>query len=529
MTKPRLDTPSMAALAALRESLIFMRLPQPCWVYDLQSRSFLEVNPEAERVYGYTRQEFLTMTLADIRRPAEALRLGRWLDARARGEPVSDTRNWMHRTRDGQELAVTVQGVDFPCGERSARMVFVTDITLQHATTIENKLLYECLETAGDLIVVTAADSDAAGNHPILFVNRAFEQRTGFTKAEVLGRDPRLLQGPGTDRAQVARISRAMAAWQSVTVELLNYTRSGTPFWVEMTVTPVADEGGWFHYWFSVERDITERKASEQRLSDSNAELERRVDERTRELQDTVHELEAFSRTVSHDLQNPLNGVRGFAEMLLLKHASVLPADASRMLGLIQRSADQMHIIIEHLLALSRINSMQARPVPIELGTLCSGMLSDMHRQQPEREVEWTISPCGLFNADLQLLSIVLHNLLANAWKFTGKQARAAEIQVDLRASRGGVVLSVSDNGIGFDAGRAQTLFRPFQRLVGARDFDGLGIGLVQAARAAERLGGWLWTDSSPDQGARFHLFVPTPLGLTTAVQTSPPALRDEH
>lgn len=271
MTKPHLDTQSMAALTVLRESPTFMGLPLPCWVYDLQSRAFLEVNPAPERTYGYTRQEFLTMMLADIRRPAEALRLDRLIDARARGESVSDAQHWMHRTRDGQELAVNVQGIDFPCGERSARMVFVTDITLQHATTIENKLLCECLETAGDLIVVTAADPDAAGNHPILYVNRAFEQRTGFTKAEVSGRDPRLLQGPGTDRAQVARISRAMAAWQSVTVELLNYTRSGTPFWVEMTITPVVDEGGWFHYWFSVERDITERKASQQRLSASTA------------------------------------------------------------------------------------------------------------------------------------------------------------------------------------------------------------------------------------------------------------------
>ena len=523
--------PSEAALAALRDSVPFMQLPLPCWVFDVSTRAFLEVNPAAERTYGYTRQEFLGMTLADIRRPAEAARLGQVLDARARGEPVSDTQHWVHRTRHGQEIAVTVEAVDFPCGERSARMVFITDITLQRATTVENKLLYECLETAGDMIVVTAAEPDAAGDHPILYVNRAFEQRTGYSRAEVFGRDPRMLQGPGTDRAEVVRIGRALAAWQSVTVELVNHTRGGTPFWVEMTITPVADEHGWFHYWFAVERDISERKASEQALSNSKAKLERRVAERTRELQHTVHELEAFSRTVSHDLQNPLNGVRGFAEMLLLKHGPSLPADASRMLGLIQRSADQMHTIIEQLLALNRISSMQARPVAVEPGTLCLSMFETLRRRQPEREIRLDVVGCGPVHADLQLLSIVLHSLLDNAWKFTGKRSQWATVRVGLRSVQDGVVLSVADNGIGFDASHAQALFRPFQRLVLAREFDGQGIGLAQAARAAERLGGWLWADGSPDHGARFHLFLPNPPGAvaTAGAPTLPAGQPLEH
>ena len=517
---PATARPSEAALAALRDSVPFMQLPLPCWVYDVSTRAFLEVNPAAERTYGYTRQEFLGMTLADIRRPAEATRLGRLLDGRARGEPVSDTQHWVHRTRLGQEIAVTVKAVDFPCGERNARMVFITDITLQRATTVENKLLYECLETAGDMIVVTAAEPDAAGNHPILYVNRAFEQRTGYSRAEVFGRDPRMLQGPDTDRAEAARIGRALAAWQSVTVELVNHTRSGTAYWVEMTITPVADERGWFHYWFAVERDISERKASEQALGNSRAELERRVAERTRELQHTVHELESFSRTVSHDLQNPLNGVRGFAEMLLVKHGPSLPADASRMLGLIQRSADQMHTIIEQLLALNRISSMQARPVAVELGALCLSLFETLRRRQPERTVQLDTATCGTVHADLQLLSIVLHSLLDNAWKFTGKRDHGAAVRVGLLGVQEGVVLSVADNGIGFDASHAQCLFSPFKRMVLAREFDGLGIGLAQAARAAERLGGWLWADGNPGQGARFHLFLPTPSSAVAAAST---------
>ncbi len=490
-----------------------MLMPMPCWAYDAVACTFLEVNPAAERIYGYSRAEFLRLTLADIRRPAEGRRLQAFLDARARGEAVTSPRHWQHCTRSGEDIAVSVESVDFPCGELTARLVFVIDIAVQRASAVENKLLYECLETAGDMIVVTAADADAAGHRPILYVNRAFEQRTGYGRAEVLGRDPRLLQGPNTSRAELASISRALAAWQQVTVELLNYTRGGTPYWVEMTITPVADEAGWFHYWFSVERDVTARKTAEQALNSMNAELESRVVERTRELQHTVHELEAFSRTVSHDLQNPLNGVRGFAEMLQLRHGPALPADASRMLGLIVRSADQMHHIVEDMLVLVRISSMQARPVQVDLAALCVELVQQLPPRQlpdqPAQPVQLDTRACMPVRADLQLLRIVLHSLLSNACKFSGLVAPPVHIQVSVRSAAAGVVVTVADPGIGFDATEAQALFNPFQRLGGARAFEGRGTGLAKASRAAERMGGWVWADASPGRGARFHLFLP--------------------
>jgi PAS domain S-box-containing protein len=510
---PPAAQPSEAALAALRHSVPFMQLPLPCWVYDAASLAFLEVNPAAERIYGYTRQQFLEMTLTDLRNAAEAERLRLLLVARERGEAVGNATHWLHLTRSGQEVAVTVEAVDFPCGERRARMVFVTDISRQHSVQIEKKLLYECLETAGDMIVVTAADADAAGDHPILYVNRAFEQRTGYCRAEVIGRDARLLQGPATDRAAVARIGRALRAWQSVTVELINYTRDSVPYWVEMTITPVADERGWFHYWFSVERDITERKQQAQHLRGQALELERLVQERTRELQHTVHELEAFGRTVSHDLQNPLNGVRGFVELMALKHTAALPADASRMLGLIKRSADHMHHIVEQMLLLNRISRMQPRAVSVDLAALCRTLL--VERERLAADIQPTLAPRlqvelaeGLeLQADLPLLSLVLQCLFDNACKFSAPAAPV--IHVRARAVKGGLVLSVGDQGMGFDATDAHALFKPFQRLDSARALPGLGTGLAKAARASHRLGGWLWAESHAGQGACFHLFLP--------------------
>jgi PAS domain S-box-containing protein len=500
----------------------------PCWVYDVETRTFLEVNAAAERIYGYSRSEFLGMNLADIRRPAEAARLTSLLDQRARGEPVAWPTHWIHRTRHGNELAVTLEAVDVCWYGRAARMVLVTDVTQRRRAEIEVKLLYECLESAGDIVVVTAAELDSRGDRPILYVNRAFEERTGYTRAEVIGRDARLLQGPASEPATVRRMSEALTRWKPVRVEIVNYTRAGEPYWIDMTITPVADDRGWYHYWFAIERDVSDRKRSEHQMADANIELERRVAQRTRELQHTVDDLENFNRMVSHDLQNPLNGVLGLSDLFQARHGASLPAEASRLLYLIRHSADQMHLTIADLLSLSRISSMQARPVPVDLSELCMPIVTALRGRQPEREVRFQVLQAAELRADFQLLQVAFQQLLDNAWKYTAKVAGAV-IAVSARDCAEGAVITVQDNGPGFDAATAQALFSPFKRLRGAAGFDGTGIGLAIVARALDRLGGWVWAEGWVGQGARFHVFLPNGAQAADVSPALPGALRDER
>lgn len=500
---------AMAQEAVYRE--LYLQLPLPCWVYDRASLAFLDVNPAAERLYGYSRAEFLALDICSIYTPAEAGRLRALQAARAAGEPDSEGIDWTHRTRAGVDLSVQVKACDIDWAGRAARIVFVTDFTGQRSAAAEIKLLYECLETADDMIVVTRADADAHGDRPMVYVNASVERRTGYPRAELLGRDPRLLQGPGTDPAELQRIRAALTHWQPVTVELVNYTRSGEPYWVEMTISPVADETGAYRYWFSVERDITARKQASQALQASHDELEQRVNARTQELQRTVRDLEFFNRAVAHDLQNPLNGVRGFAELMALKHGPILSDDGRRMLGLISRSADQMHHIIQDLLSLGRINRMQLRPVDVDVAELCRPLIGALQRAQPQRQVQ-TVLPTGLtVHADLQLLGAVFEHLLGNAWKFSA-HVPFARIELSARRCPAGLVLTVADNGCGFDAAAAHALFAPFQRLHAQAEFEGTGIGLATVARAVDRLQGWAWADSPPGHGARFHVFLPAPV-----------------
>jgi signal transduction histidine kinase len=203
--------------------------------------------------------------------------------------------------------------------------------------------------------------------------------------------------------------------------------------------------------------------------------------------------------------------------------------DGRRMLGLIRRSADQMHCIIEDLLSLGRVSRMVLRPGTVDVAALCGPRIDALQSAQPERRVQWVMPEHTPVHADLQLLGVVLEQLLGNAWKYSAR-APAARIEVLVRPCAAGQVLTVADNGVGFDAAAAQALFTPFQRLHSQADFEGTGIGLAIVARAVHRLRGWVWADALPGQGARVHVFLPAPGAAGIAEDASPLAIpADRH
>jgi signal transduction histidine kinase len=185
--------------------------------------------------------------------------------------------------------------------------------------------------------------------------------------------------------------------------------------------------------------------------------------------------------------------------------------DGRRMLGLVRRSAEHMNHIVQDLLSLGRVASMALRPSKVDLATLCQPMIDALQNAQPQRHVQWVLPAGVTAHADLQLLGVVLENLLGNAWKFSAN-VPAARIEISAQPCAAGQVLTVADNGVGFDTAAAHALFMPFQRLHAQADFEGTGIGLATVARAVDRLRGWAWAESPPGQGARIHVFLPAPV-----------------
>ncbi len=192
----------------------------------------------------------------------------------------------------------------------AVRMVgTVTEISDRKARELQLRLLESVVTTTNDAVLITEAELMDEPGPRIFYVNPAFTRMTGYTLEEVLGKTPRILQGQKTDRASLDRIRRALKTWQPVRIDLINYRKDGTEFWVELSIVPIADESGWFTHWVSVQRDIsdavaaaTQRKIAEAALQQLNELLEMRVFQRTRELESSQAELresEALFRSLS--------------------------------------------------------------------------------------------------------------------------------------------------------------------------------------------------------------------------------------
>jgi signal transduction histidine kinase len=240
------------------------------------------------------------------------------------------------------------------------------------------------------------------------------------------------------------------------------------------------------------------------------ATLERRVAARTAALEAANNELEAFSYSVSHDLRAPLRAIDGFSHALAAEYAERLDGEGQRYLERIRAATQRMGALIDDLLNLARITRVQPRWAPIDLSALAGQVAAELRRRDPERTTQFDIAPGVAGRGDARLLTIVLENLLGNAWKFTTKHAAAA-ISFGAEQRDGRVVYHVRDTGAGFDMRYADKLFVPFQRLHGASEYEGTGIGLATVQRIIARHGGQIWAEAEVDRGATFFFTLEDP------------------
>lgn len=233
------------------------------------------------------------------------------------------------------------------------------------------------------------------------------------------------------------------------------------------------------------------------------SELERRVVERTRELEQANRELEAFSYSVSHDLRAPLRSIDGFTRILLDEVGPELPVDARENLERVSGSARRMGKLIDDLLAFSRLTRLPLRKSRVDPTKLAREIVAEMAHEFEGRQIELRVRDVPPVSADPALLRQVYSNLIGNALKFTRKR-QIAHIEVGATRADGELVLWVQDDGVGFDMKHASKLFEVFVRLHTNDEFPGTGVGLALAQRIIHRHGGRIWADAKIDQGARF-------------------------
>ncbi len=249
--------------------------------------------------------------------------------------------------------------------------------------------------------------------------------------------------------------------------------------------------------------DITERSQAEAALKRLYADLERRVAERTLQLEETNHELEAFSYSVSHDLRAPLRAIDGFSKILLAEHEAGLDEVGKNYLRRVRAATQRMDQLIDEMLALSRLTRGELHLETVDLSALAREVATDLRAGAPARKIDFEIAEGLSARGDPRLLRTVLENLLGNAVKFTGRHPRA-HITFGARDTERGRAFFVRDDGAGFDMGYVDQLFKPFSRLHDQDEFTGSGIGLASVQRIVHRHGGHIWAESEPERGATF-------------------------
>jgi PAS domain S-box-containing protein len=479
---------------------------------------FTHVNSQAERLMRRHRAELIGHVLWDVF-PA------------ALGTPFEQG----YRRAMAGEMGVAFEAMYAPWAQwigincypsEDGLSVYFRDVSAQRASRRRLEMLEASVSQLNDVVLIAVAGRDGEPAVRIEFVNDAFVRATGHARADVLGKSPKLLCGPRTDRSEIERLRGAGERREPVHSELQVYRKDGQAYWIEVDMVPIVMHAEEHSHWVVVGRDITERRRDQQALRELNAELEGRVSARTAEL-DMARDLaeqanrakSSFLATMSHEIRTPMNGVIGMIDVL--EQTSLRPSQLE-IVRTARESAYALLGIVDDVLDFSKIEAgqFQIDREPMNVTSVVEGMCDALDHLAASKGVA-----LGLFvdprlperiMGDAARLRQVLMNLVGNAIKFSSGPGRAGRVAVRALPDRSGpqpalLEISVVDNGIGMDDATLERLFVPFTQADAGttRRFGGTGLGLSISHRLVEMMGGSIAVRSVAGQGTTFTVQLP--------------------
>ncbi len=470
----------------------FASLSDAVFVIDVSDRTIVACNPAVASVFGYSVEEV-------IGRNTEFLHVDheKYLQFAVQLYPVLDAKGIYHseyqmRRKDGSIFTseYTVTEILDAEGRRSGAVSVVRDITERKRWEQRLRLLESVVVYANDAIVVTEAESIDLPGPRIVYVNEAFTRMTGHRLEEVLGKSPRILQGSGTTRATLDRIRAALEKKESVRAELINHTKDGSQFWVDVNIVPIYDEDGHHTHWLSVQREITDRKRAE----GEREELFQQVQAGRERLKVLSKELVEVQENERRHLAHELHDETGQA-LTGLKLILEIAEKMSSENGELKKRILQAQEIVDQITTQVHDLSLDLRPPMLDDMGLLPTFLWHFERYGEQTDIRVDLSHRGLKNRRFpQRIEIDAFRIVQEALTNVARHAHVDRVMVRLWADDHILGLQVEDRGSGFDTGSVS---------------KASGIGLASMRERSELLGGLFEIVSSPKNGTRLIVELP--------------------
>ncbi len=469
------------------------------------------VNPACVRLYGATSQtDIIGRDPLEFIKPEHharaTQRLRRVIEDGAIASPIETS----YVRPDGSTVEVETVTLPYRFNDRPAALSIIRDLTERNAS---QRALTEAERRYRSLVEASQGGVLLLAGDVVAYANPGMQAMLGFARLEDI---------PGTSlyslvtleshesiRAQLRRLS-AHANQTMPQQDLRMRRRNGETIDITATAASIDLDG---QTMIQMElRDVTRERLALAQVRALNETLEARIAERTRELTQSNHDLEAanrdlesFSYSVAHDLRAPLRSMAGFASLLEMDVATGALDELPKHTARITQNAARMNALIDGLLAVSRVTHGELKDEAVDFARLTAEVISEAG---PAANVRITVDPLPVMRGDTSALRQVWANLVSNALKYSARRA-APQVQIGAELRESEYVFHVRDNGAGFDPAYSQRLFGVFSRLHSSNEFVGTGVGLAVVRRVVERHGGHVWAEGRPDQGATFYFTLP--------------------
>jgi len=465
-------------------------------ILDAETGHISDANPALTELLGFSHAELVDTPIWELGLFHDVLANKAGFE-QLQAQGYARDENVILEGRDGRKITVEFLSSVYLSGDRNVIQCNVRDVTERKRAEENSIRLAAIVNSSDDAIIGKTVQGIITSWNP------GAERMFGYSSDEAVGESMCILFPPECKGDEQKILDRVASGEPIEHFEAVRVGKDGRRIDVSVSLSRIVDQDHKVIGLSKIARDITQRKKTEREVHRLNEELEQRVLERTAQLEAANKELNSFSYSVSHDLRAPLRAIDGFSQALQEDFSAQLPEEGLRYLRTIREGSQRMGVLIDDLLAFSRLSRLPLNREPVNMNDLVWALLAEMSPVNENRHAKIEVNDLPPCNADPALLKQVWINLLSNALKYT-RHRESAHIEIGAEESDGATTWFVRDNGAGFDMLYVDKLFGVFQRLHRAEEYEGTGVGLAIVQRIVERHGGRVWAEGALEQGATF-------------------------